>query len=156
MFILWEGLVHLSAESNTWSKLLLPKDVSRVWGPAGFQPSVCGAFETMLYTDLRKTVTDTGKWKGWVKKDWNQNSEGTNVWFPWTDTERTGWFHLHGVTKSGGVRRQELNNEAWSLSKRADLSLIIKRWIRCYLQLVWQFSALNEEIAKSSTIAANK
>ena len=40
----------------------------------------------------------------------------------WTDAQRTGWFPFCGVTKSGRVRRKELENEAWSLTLLLSLA----------------------------------
>ena len=93
-----------------------------------FLPLVCGAFEAMLYTELRKTVTDVSRWKRRVEKDhkqrhWRRHSFGSQM--------RRGFSRC--VTKSCRVKEKGLDNEAWSLFKTTGWRTIFQFFLSQHL-----------------------
>ena len=96
---------------HLFSKSTPSRDLSHVWGPTEFWPSVRTAFESVLYTDLGKTITDACRWNRLVEKI-ASNREGAVL------VDRCAedwWFLLYCLTNSGRVKRKGPNNEAWSL-----------------------------------------
>ena len=102
--------------------MALGQEIRAVMGhPADFEPSVRAAVETMLYTELRKTVTDAARRKRRVER--SQAVE--RALFRWTDARRTWWCPFRDVIKAGRVRRKGPDNEAWILRMHLSVCLYV-------------------------------